>query len=84
MRGVRIRDNLSFFLISEYNTEHLAPEAICKPLVLEHSDLERLAAEDCMKVRVNRSAHPLQHNQVCAMTTHHFTQVEVDVPVNTH
>ena len=84
MRGERVGDNLSLFLISEDNTEHLAPEAICEPLVLEHSDLERLTAEDCVKVGVNRPAHPLQYNQVSAMTTHHFTQVKVDVPANTH
>ena len=74
-----LRDDLSSFLVSEYYTEHLASKTVCKPFVLEHGDLERLAAKGRVEICVDRSTHSLENDQIGAVIPHHLTQVKVNV-----
>ena len=49
--------------ILEHNTEHISSQMLSKPPVLQNGDFQTLALELGVEVCVDRSAHPLQHQQ---------------------
>ena len=76
-----LSDDLPSGLVSEHDAEHLPAESVREPLVLEHGDLEGLAAEGRVEIRVDRSPHAFEHDQIGAVIAHHLTQVKVNVSV---
>ena len=62
--------------ILEHNTEHISSQMLSKPPVLQNGDFQTLALELGVEVGVDRSAHPLQHQQVHALLGHLLGQLK--------
>ena len=62
--------------ILEYNAEHVAPQVLCEPPVLQDGDLEALALEFRVEICVDGPAHSLQDQQVHSLLRHLLRQLK--------